>query len=109
MRQSKSLKMPDGALLRETGGTNATWQYAREEDTIALIDPKPLTRQAVSRCCQGFPDYKAVAVSSCNELPELKEAPRLVIVYVRSASAIDGWVQRELRLISLRCQMYHWP
>jgi len=81
----------------------ATCEYAGEKGYNCLDRPQAAYRQAViEMLSKAFPDSKAIAVSSCNDLHELQEAPRLVIVYARSASATDGWVQSEFRLISLR-------
>src|SRR4051794_8199566 len=63
---------------------------------IVLIDPKPLTRQAVvEMLARAFPRYRAIAVSTCDELGG--DCPRLLIVNVHSSSVRDSWVQNALR------------
>lgn len=90
-------------LLEPSPGDRQPDDTAKGKAAIALIDPKPLTRQAViEMLSRAFPGYRAVAVSSCDEYPDFEDAPQLVIVYIRSASVADGWVQNELRLARLR-------
>jgi DNA-binding NarL/FixJ family response regulator len=75
--------------------------------SMALIDPKPLTRQSLLKMlAKALPDYATIAVPSCEELLELQGgqtgAPRLVIVYIRSAGVTDASVQDGLELVRLR-------
>jgi hypothetical protein len=40
--------------------------------SMALIDPKPLTRQSIGDLlAEAFPEYAMVAVSTCDELLEI--------------------------------------
>src|SRR5271157_2783878 len=55
---------------------------------MALIDPKPLTRQSIlEMLAKALPDYEIVAASTCENLLETQEKPggwpRLVIVHIR--------------------------
>jgi DNA-binding NarL/FixJ family response regulator len=75
--------------------------------SIALIDPKPLTRRSLSEMlATALPDYVMVAASSCEELLQFLgrpiEPPHLIIVYIRSAGVADTCVQNALGLIRLR-------
>jgi len=62
--------------------------------SIALIDPKPLTRRSIAEMlAEALPDHLTVAASSCEELLEMQNksigSPRLIIVYIRSAGVAD--------------------
>jgi DNA-binding NarL/FixJ family response regulator len=75
--------------------------------SIALIDPKPLTRRSLAEMlAKALPDYLTVAASSCEELFEaqgkLIGSPHLIIVYIRSADVADTCVQNALQLVRLR-------
>jgi DNA-binding NarL/FixJ family response regulator len=75
--------------------------------SIALIDPKPLTRRSISEMlAKALPDYVTIAASSCEELLEFRgkpsASPQLVIVYVRSAGVTDACVQNALECVRLR-------
>jgi DNA-binding NarL/FixJ family response regulator len=74
---------------------------------LALIDPKPLTRQSILQTLtKKFPEYMVVAAASCEELLELtgKTADHsdLVLIHTRSAQLTDSWVQHTLGLLSLQ-------
>jgi DNA-binding NarL/FixJ family response regulator len=74
--------------------------------SIALIDPKPLTRELIlEMLAKALPEYAIVAVSTCEELLEMRErppgAPHLVIIHTRSAQLTDAWVQNTLELVRL--------
>ena len=73
---------------------------------LALIDPKPLTRQSLlEMLAKALPDYMTVATSSCEELLDLENRPsdcaHLVVIYTRSARLTDPWVQSALELVRL--------
>jgi DNA-binding NarL/FixJ family response regulator len=75
--------------------------------SLALIDPKLLTRQSIlEMLAKALPDYETVAASSCEELLESGERsggwPHLVIIHIRSAAVADAWVQNALELVRLR-------
>jgi DNA-binding NarL/FixJ family response regulator len=75
--------------------------------SIALIDPKPLTRRSISEMlAKALPDYVTIAASSCEELLESRRrpstSPQLVIVYVRSAGVTDARVQYALERVRLQ-------
>ena len=75
--------------------------------SIALIDPKPLTRRSIAEMlAEALPDHLTVAASSCEELLEMQNksigSPRLIIVYIRSAGVADCCVQNALQLVRLR-------
>jgi len=57
--------------------------------SIALIDPKPLTRQSIRDVLtETFPESAIVAVSTCEELLEIDERqfgrPNIIVVYIRN-------------------------
>lgn len=73
---------------------------------LALIDPKPLTRQPILEAlAKALPDYMTVAASSCEELVEMRGrvpgCPHLVVIHTRSAQLTDAWVQNTLELVRL--------
>jgi DNA-binding NarL/FixJ family response regulator len=75
--------------------------------SMALIDPKPLTRQSIRDVLtEAFPETAVVAVSTCEELLEIEggqiETPTLVIVYIRSAGLTNTCVQSALELLRVR-------
>ena len=75
--------------------------------SIALIDPKPLTRRSIAdMLAEALPDYLTVAASSCEELLEVQGksvvSPRLIVVYIRSAGVTDCCVQNALEFVRLR-------
>jgi DNA-binding NarL/FixJ family response regulator len=75
--------------------------------SIALIDPKPLTRRSISEMlAKALPDYVTIAASSCEELLDTRgrpiAEPRLVVIYVRSASVTDARVKNALECIKVR-------
>jgi DNA-binding NarL/FixJ family response regulator len=75
--------------------------------SIALIDPKPLTRRSLSEMlATALPGYVMVAASSCEELLQFLgrpiKPPHLIIVYIRSAGVADTCVQNALGLIRFR-------
>jgi DNA-binding NarL/FixJ family response regulator len=75
--------------------------------SIALIDPKPLTRRSIAEMLvKALPDYVTLAAANCGELLDLRGrligSPHLIIVYIRSARVTDSSVQEELELVRLR-------
>jgi DNA-binding NarL/FixJ family response regulator len=75
--------------------------------SIALIDPKPLTRRSsAAMLAKALPDYGIVTASSCEELIELRSrltgSPNLIIVYIRCARVTDSCVQAALELVRIR-------
>jgi DNA-binding NarL/FixJ family response regulator len=75
--------------------------------SMALIDPKPLTRQSLlTMLAKALPDYVTIAAPSCEELLEFHgrrtSSPPLVIVYIRSAGVTDACVQNALELVRVR-------
>jgi DNA-binding NarL/FixJ family response regulator len=75
--------------------------------SIALIDPKPLTRRSLSAMlATALPDFVMVAAASCEELLQILDRPidppHLIIVYIRSAGVTDACVQNALGLVRLR-------
>ena len=71
--------------------------------SVGLIDPKALTRQSISETlAKALPEYVTIAVSSCEELLEMRSKPRswvLVIIHTRSAQLTDVWIQNTLEFI----------
>jgi DNA-binding NarL/FixJ family response regulator len=75
--------------------------------SIALIDPKPLTRRSIGEMlAKALPDYVTLTAASCEELLALRSrlpgSPHLIIVYIRSAGVTDSFVQEALELVRLR-------
>jgi len=71
--------------------------------SIALIDPKPLTRRSIAEMlANALPDYVTLTAASCEELLALRSrltgSPHLIIVYIRSAGVTDAFVQEALEL-----------
>jgi DNA-binding NarL/FixJ family response regulator len=89
-----------GSLADEDAGTELPI-------SIALIDPKPLTRQSIGDVLtEAFPESAMVAVSTCEELLEIDERRigklNLVVVYVRDVGLTNTWVQSALELLRVR-------
>jgi DNA-binding NarL/FixJ family response regulator len=75
--------------------------------SVALIDPKPLTRRYIGDLlAKAFPEYTMVAASTCEELFEIDEGqigrPNLVVLYIRSAGLTSTSIQSELELLQMR-------
>jgi DNA-binding NarL/FixJ family response regulator len=93
--------MLDGSLASDEDAVS------RLPISIALIDPKPLTRQSMRDVLtEAFPESAMVAVSTCEELLELDERqigkPNLVVVYIRNEGLTSTWVQSALELLRAR-------
>jgi DNA-binding NarL/FixJ family response regulator len=74
---------------------------------MALIDPKPLTRQSIRDVLtEAFTESALVAVSTCEELLEIDERqfgrPNIIVVYIRNEGLTTPWVQRALELLRVR-------
>jgi DNA-binding NarL/FixJ family response regulator len=74
---------------------------------MALIDPKPLTRQSIGDVLtEAFTESALVAVSTCEELLEMDEGRidklNLVVVYIRDEGLTTPWVQSALELLRVR-------
>ena len=79
----------------------------RLSQRMALIDPKPLTRQSIrDLLTEAFPEYAIVAVSTCEELLEIEERrfgrPNIIVVYIRNVRLTSPWVQSALELLRVR-------
>jgi DNA-binding NarL/FixJ family response regulator len=75
--------------------------------SIALIDPKSLTRQSIrDLLTEAFPEYAIVAVSTCEKLLEIDERQigKLdpVVLYIRNEGLTNTWVQSALELLRVR-------
>ncbi len=75
--------------------------------SLALIDPKPLTRRSIGDLlARAFPEYSLVAASTCEELLEIEGgrigSPDLVVVYIRSAGLTNTCVKSTLELLRAR-------
>jgi DNA-binding NarL/FixJ family response regulator len=93
--------MLDGSLASDEDAVS------RLPISIALIDPKPLTRQSIGDLLtDAFPESAMVAVSTCEELLEIDERQigklNLVVVYIRNEGLTTPWVQRALELLRVR-------
>jgi DNA-binding NarL/FixJ family response regulator len=92
--------MLHGSLADEDAGTELPI-------SIALIDPKPLTRQSIRDVLtETFPESAMVAVSTCEELLEIDERQigklNLVVVYIRNDGLTNTWVQSAIELLRVR-------
>jgi len=68
---------------------------------LVLIDPAPLTRQALSEMLtRGLPDFVIVAAPTGDELThtigQQPAPPALIIVYIKNAELTERWVQTTL-------------
>jgi DNA-binding NarL/FixJ family response regulator len=73
--------------------------------SVALIDPKALTRGPIGKLlAKAFPEYAMVAASTCQELLETEGIgrPNLVVLYIRSTGLTNTWVQSALQLLRVR-------
>jgi DNA-binding NarL/FixJ family response regulator len=75
--------------------------------SMALVDPKPLTRRLIGDLlAKAFPECAMVAVSTCEELLDIGGGrigrPNLVVVYIRSAGLTNTSVQSGLELLRVR-------
>jgi DNA-binding NarL/FixJ family response regulator len=69
-------------------------------ESIVFIDPKALTRQAVSEMLvNAFPNRKVTGVSTCKELRDGRNETRVIIIHIRSMLVRDVWVRDELQAI----------
>ena len=92
-----AVAQPGGAETTSTTGshlpiaTSSTNRHkeggsGRLSQRVALIDPKPLTRQSIQDLLtEAVPEYAMVAVSTCEELLEIDERqfgrPNIIVVY----------------------------
>jgi DNA-binding NarL/FixJ family response regulator len=93
--------MLDGSLASDEDAVS------RLPISIALIDPKPLTRQSMQDVLtEAFPESALVAVSTCEELLEIDERQigklNLVVIYIRNEGLKNPWVQSALELLGVR-------
>jgi DNA-binding NarL/FixJ family response regulator len=95
--------------LMKSPGVADRAERARKElrVSMALIDPKPLTRRLMAdMLAQAFPECVMVAASTCEELLDIEGGrigrPNLVIVYIRSAGLTDTCVRSGLELLRVR-------
>jgi DNA-binding NarL/FixJ family response regulator len=75
--------------------------------SMALIDPKPLTRRSIGELlARAFPECAMVAASTCEELLEIDGGriakPNLVVVYIRNAGLTNTLVRSALELLRVR-------
>jgi DNA-binding NarL/FixJ family response regulator len=92
--------MLDGSLADEDAVTELPI-------SMALIDPKPLTRQSIRDVLtEAFTESALVAVSRCEELLEMDERQigklNLVVIYIRNDGLTNTWVQSALELLRVR-------
>ena len=93
--------MLDGSLASDEDAVS------RLPISIALIDPKPLTRQSIRDVLtETFPESAMVAASTCEELLEIDERgigrPNPVVVYIRDLGLMNTWVQSALKFLRVR-------
>jgi DNA-binding NarL/FixJ family response regulator len=73
--------------------------------SVALIDPKPLTRSLIGELlAKALPEYAIVTASTCEELLETEGIgrPNLVVIYIRSEKLTSQWIQSALELLRMR-------
>jgi hypothetical protein len=76
---------------------------------IALIDPKPLTRESILKMLSaslpghvtliGASRFDGLRSHETSQLMGTQAEFNLVILYIRSAGVTDNWVQEQLQLI----------
>jgi DNA-binding NarL/FixJ family response regulator len=101
-----------GHYLIGSEGNTVRDRPARSPILIALIDPKPLTRQSILKMLDAsLPENVKLLGASCfDELLDLSSTDEfldsenriLVVLYIRNAGVADNWVQEQLRLIKSR-------
>jgi DNA-binding NarL/FixJ family response regulator len=95
-------------LIKIPGGMDRVDHVQKKvQVSIALVDPKPLTRRSIAGIlATAFPEHVIVAVSTCEELLDSEGgrigAPDLVVVYLRSAGLTGASVQSALELLRVR-------
>jgi len=103
---SRPSALGEGNTAAESRGTSALRRRHAPGPhlSLGLIDPKPLTRQAIlEMLAKALPEYAIAAVSSCEGLLETGSKPRswvLIILYTRSARSTDLWVQHAREFVS---------
>jgi DNA-binding NarL/FixJ family response regulator len=89
------MKSPDSANRPEGARENL-------RPTVALIDPKALTRGPIGELlATAFPEYAMIGASKCEELLETEGIgrPHLVVLYIRSEALTNTWVQSALEFL----------
>jgi DNA-binding NarL/FixJ family response regulator len=104
-KASKNRSLP----LTESPGLSDQAERVRTKlpITMALIDPKPLTRRSIADLlAKAFSECAMVAASTCEELLEIDERQigrlNLVVVYVRDVGLTSTYVQSALELLRVR-------
>ena len=106
--RSKGNETAGSRLMKLNVATGQTGRARKKLNiSIALVDPKPLTRRSIAEMlAKALPDYVTVEASSCEELLDvhgrLIGSPHLIIVYIRSAGVTDSCVQGALEFVRLR-------
>jgi DNA-binding NarL/FixJ family response regulator len=90
--------------LRESPSLSGRAERARKKlpTSVALIDPKRLTRSLIGDLlAKAFPEYAMVTASTCEELLEIEGIgrPNLVVIYIKSEGLTKSWVQSALELL----------
>jgi DNA-binding NarL/FixJ family response regulator len=103
---SRSPAVGEGNVVAQLTGMSSPSRRAAPGTqllSLGLIDPKPLTRQFIlETLAKALPEYVTIAVSSCEELLEMRGKPRswvLIIIHTRSAQLTDLWVQNTLEFV----------
>jgi DNA-binding NarL/FixJ family response regulator len=101
--QEPSLRLMDSPGLSDP----AERVHKKLPISVALIDPKPLTRRSIGDLlAKAFPECAMVAASTCEELLEIEGRRigrlNLVVLYIRSAGLTNTGVQSALELLRVR-------
>jgi DNA-binding NarL/FixJ family response regulator len=95
--------------LRKPPGLAGRAEHAQKKlrVSIALIDPKPLTRRSIAEIlATAFPEHEIIEASTCEELLDVESRrigePNLVVVYIRSTGLSAPSVQTALELLRVR-------
>jgi DNA-binding NarL/FixJ family response regulator len=92
-------------LMKSPSSADQPEPAHEQRPSVALIDPKALTRAPiVELLAKALPEYALVAASTCEELLETEGigGPNLVVVYIRSAGLANTWAQSALELLRVR-------
>ena len=81
--------------------------HKKSRASMALIDPKPLTRRSIADwLAKTFPEYGMVTASTCEELLDRQGerfgSANLVLMYIRSARLTNTCLQSALELLRAR-------
>jgi DNA-binding NarL/FixJ family response regulator len=94
----------DNIAPEPTGSRRSGRRRRGQRRPLVLIDPAPLTRQALEEMfAKGLPEFVIVAASGWDELLQIPggppTSPALVLIDTKSAKVADDWIQSTLDLV----------